>query len=69
MDASPENFGSQPSHPVHLTTLSKGKIERFFRTVRQQFLLGFCGKTLDDLNLAFELWLNEEYHRRKHSST
>lgn len=47
----------------------KGKIERFFRTVRMQFLSGFKGKTLKDLNEPFDLWLNDIYHQRKHSST
>ncbi len=47
----------------------KGKIERFFRTVRAEFLTGFRGTTLVDLNQAFDLWLGEIYHQRKHSST
>ena len=47
----------------------RGKIERFFLTVRTQFLQGFKGTTLGDLNEAFDLWLNEIYHQRKHSST
>ncbi len=47
----------------------KGKIERFFRTVRADFLTGFKGETLLDLNHCFHLWLNEIYHQRKHSST
>jgi transposase InsO family protein len=47
----------------------KGKIERFFRTVRTEFLTGFRGTTLVDLNQAFDLWLGEIYHQRKHSST
>ncbi len=47
----------------------RGKIERFFRTVRQQFLTGFRGKTLFDLNMSFDLWLNDIYHQRKHSAT
>ena len=47
----------------------KGKIERFFRTVRSDFLSGFRGITLDELNHAFSLWLNEIYHQRTHSST
>ena len=47
----------------------RGKIERFFRTVRSQFLSDFRGKTLSDLNEALDLWLNELYHQRKHSST
>jgi transposase InsO family protein len=47
----------------------KGKIERFFRTVRTDFLPGFTGNTLDDLNLALSVWLSDIYHQRKHSST
>ncbi|MFC1835519.1 DDE-type integrase/transposase/recombinase [Thermodesulfobacteriota bacterium] len=47
----------------------KGKIERFFRTVRSEFLTGFKGTTLFDVNQTFDLWLNEIYHQRKHSST
>ena len=47
----------------------RGKIERFNRTVRTQFLQGFKGNTLRDINEAFDLWLNEIYHQRKHSST
>ena len=47
----------------------KGKIERYFRTVRSEFLTGFKGISLHELNHAFHLWLNEVYHQRKHSST
>lgn len=47
----------------------KGKIERFFRTVRSEFLNGFKGETLLEINHAFHHWLNEVYHQRIHSST
>jgi len=47
----------------------KGKIERWFKTVRSDFLSGFRGTTLGELNHAFEIWLREVYHRRKHSAT
>ena len=47
----------------------KGKIERFFRTVRSEFLPYFKGSTLFELNEAFSCWLNDIYHSRKHSST
>ena len=47
----------------------KGKIERFFRTVRADFLTGFKGESLADLNQTFHIWLDEIYHQRKHSST
>lgn len=47
----------------------KGKIERFFKTVRTQFLPSFDGNTLEEINDAFEHWLAEHYHQRCHSST
>jgi putative transposase len=47
----------------------RGKVERFFRTVRSQLLSGFRGSTLEELNLALGCWLRDRYHQRKHSST
>jgi putative transposase len=47
----------------------KGKIERFFRTVRSDFLSGFRETTLYELNQAFDIWLQNWYHQRKHSAT
>jgi putative transposase len=47
----------------------KGKIERFFRTVRSEFLSGFKGDTLTELNESLSLWLRDIYHQRMHSST
>ena len=47
----------------------KGKIERFFKSVRTRFLPGFKGTTLPEINEAFALWLEHEYHGRVHSST
>jgi len=46
----------------------KGKIERFFKTVRSQFLPGFTGTTIEELNEGFATWL-EEYNNHKHSAT
>jgi putative transposase len=46
---------------------SRGKIERFFRTVRSRFLCCLSDKiTLDDINEAFSLWLKEDYHHKVH---
>jgi len=47
----------------------KGKIERFFKTVRSQFLTTFTGHTFDEINDAFDTWLSEQYHQRSHGST
>jgi putative transposase len=52
-----------------LTDNAKGKIERFFRSVREGFLTGFKGESMEDLNEAFDLWVRDVYHERKHSST
>lgn len=46
----------------------KGKIERFFRNIRDSFLDGFEGGALEKLNEELKLWL-EGYHEREHSST
>lgn len=47
----------------------RGKIERWFRSVRSQFLPGFRGNTLGQLNEALDLWLNDLYHQRTHTAT
>jgi len=49
---------------------SRGKIERFFRTVRDQFLTQIHPNTeitLTALNEKFSSWLRNEYHHRHHS--
>jgi putative transposase len=62
---------SKPGQPA-----GRGKIERFFRTVREQFLveLGVDGVSravadLDQLNELFAAWVETVYHRREHSET
>ena len=50
----------------------RGKLERFFRTVREQFLVELAGRELAglaELNRLFAAWLHEGYHRRAHSQT
>ena len=56
-------------HTPPYTPQGRGKIERFFRTVRSQFLPYFMGGTLSELNIALDLWIREDYHQRRHSST
>ncbi len=47
----------------------KGKIERFFRTVREQFLL-VCEEqkpaSLQELNDRLHRWIEDEYHQTPH---
>ncbi len=50
----------------------RGKLERFFRTVRERFLAELeAGEvtSLEQLNRLFRAWLHEAYHRRSHSET
>jgi transposase InsO family protein len=47
----------------------RGKIERFFRTVRSDFLPGFRSDSLADLNEALDAWVRNVYHNREHRST
>jgi transposase InsO family protein len=48
---------------------AKGKIERFFRTVRDQFLLQKLDlSSLDALNRQFHPWLETDYNARVHST-
>jgi putative transposase len=59
---------SRPGEPA-----GRGKIERVFRTVRDQFLVEIgSGRELDDLvqlNTLFTAWVETVYHRRVHSET
>lgn len=47
----------------------KGKIERFFRTVRSEFLPNENATSLNLLNQSLTAWLEDEYHQRQHSAT
>ena len=61
----------------------RGKIERFFRTVREQFLIEVTdtasadlaaagvddATALRELNRLFTAWVETEYHRRTHTET
>jgi putative transposase len=59
---------SKPGRPA-----GRGKIERFFRTLREQFLVEIgSGRELNDLvelNTLFTAWVETVYHRRTHSET
>lgn len=47
---------------------SRGKVERLFRTIRERFLSGVQeGISLEEINEAFWLWLQEDYHHKLHT--
>lgn len=50
----------------------RGKIERVFRTVREQLLVELENRppeSLEDLGRVFQGWVEQVYHRRVHSET
>ena len=62
---------SRPGQPE-----GRGKIERFFRTVRDQFLVEIDARQattpvadLIEMNRLFAAWVETAYHRRVHSET
>jgi putative transposase len=66
-------LGIRLIHASPRAAATKGKIERFFRTVRSQYLveLEARGKAADlsELNRLFSAWVEVVYHRRVHSET
>ncbi|HYB23271.1 MAG TPA: DDE-type integrase/transposase/recombinase [Solirubrobacteraceae bacterium] len=63
-------LGVKLIHASPRAATTKGKIERFFRTVRDQFLVEIDdGVQLAELNRLFSAWLEVVYHRRAHSET
>jgi putative transposase len=58
---------SRPGRPE-----GRGKIERFFRTVREQFLREVAQHppgSVEELNRSFTAWVELVYHRATHSET
>jgi putative transposase len=63
-------LGIRLIHASPRAATTKGKIERFFRTVRDQFLVEIDdGIELAELNRLFSAWLEVVYHRRTHGET
>jgi putative transposase len=75
-------IGAKPTHSRAGRPQGRGKIERFFRTVRDQFLVEVTDRVADgvagigtpvaslaDLNSLFDAWLHQVYHQRVHSET
>jgi hypothetical protein len=48
---------------------TKGKVERPFRYVREDFFLGRAFRNLDDLNAQFRHWLDTVANPRRHATT
>lgn len=48
---------------------TKGKVERPYRYIRQDFFLGRAFRDLEDLNTQFREWLDTVANRRRHGTT
>jgi putative transposase len=74
-------LGIKLTHSTPGRPQGRGKIERLFRTVREQFLVEITGESDDpaesrhhvadllELNRLFTAWVETVYHRRTHSET
>jgi putative transposase len=66
-------LGIRLIHARPRTPTTKGKIERFFRTMRSQFLVEVESRggvsDLGELNRLFEAWVEVVYHHQVHSET
>ena len=65
------SLGITLTHTQPYDPQSKGKIERFFGTVRRRFYPALHTnppKSLEELNSRFWQWLEEDYHRKIHSA-
>lgn len=64
------SLGMALIHTPPYTPQGRGKIERFFRSIRDRFL-PTCPEnmTLNDINRIFSEWIPVNYHDRIHSST
>lgn len=63
------HYGSAPKACQPYRAKTKGKVERPFRYIRQDFFLGRSFHDLEDLNIQFEAWLREVANARHHATT
>jgi putative transposase len=64
-----ERLGTTLIHAKPYDAPARGKMERFWRTLREQ-CLDFTGPlaSLHDLNVRLYAWVDEQYHRAPHAS-
>ena len=64
-----QRIGCLLCHTPRKDGAAKGKVERFFRTVRMSFLSRNLDlSSIDALNRAFCSWVEDEYNAREHGS-
>jgi hypothetical protein len=65
------SLGIALAHTKPYDAAAKGKIERYFGTVNKRFVAGLSASdltSLDSLNRAFLLWLEQDYNTKLHSA-
>lgn len=63
------HYGSAPRACKAYRAKTKGKVERPFRYIRQDFFLGRTFRNMDDLNAQFDQWCAEIANPRVHATT
>ena len=63
------HYGSAPRACQPYRAKTKGKVERPFRYIRQDFFLARTFRNIDDLNTQFEAWRTEVANPRVHATT
>ena len=63
------HYGYLPKACKAYRAKTKGKVERPFRYIREDFFLGRSFRNLDDLNAQFRQWLDQVANARTHATT
>jgi transposase len=63
------HYSYQPKACRPYRAQTKGKVERPYRYVREDFFLGGSFRNLEDLNLQFRAWLDQVANPRTHATT
>src|SRR3954447_15594469 len=63
------HYGFVPKACKAYRAKTKGKVERPFRYVREDFFLGRSFRSLEDLNAQFQQWLDSVANPRRHATT
>lgn len=64
-----EHHGFRPHACAAYRAKTKGKVERPFRYIREDFFLGRQFRNLDDLNEQFQRWREQVANPRRHGTT
>jgi transposase len=63
------HYNYQPKACRRYRAQTKGKVERPYRYVREDYFLGDSFRNLEDLNLRFRAWLDQVANSRTHATT